>query len=142
MPTPVRARRLVANRVVTGRQAPVGFNVAAVVRGLGVAVGLCVILSLILALVLRWSPVSEARLPMMGGGIALLAAFIGGAVAGRGAASSGWLHGGTAGLLLGLLAALLGATLGGEGFLALAAAVRAGLGFAAGLAGGVFGVNL
>ena len=141
MPTPVRARRLVANRVVTGRQAP-GFSVAAVVRGFAVAVGLIVVLTFILAMVLRWSPVSEARLPVMGGGIALLSAFIGGAVAGRAAASSGWLHGGTAGLLLGLLAALLGATLGGEGFLALATVVRAGLGLGAGMAGGVFGVNL
>jgi len=112
-----------------------------IVRGLTWAFGLMAAGALALSLILAFTGQKESSLPTAAIVIHLIAAFIGGAAAGKHSGSRGWYAGGATGLLYALLLYLIGFLGFDRGFHA-SALIAAAVAFAVGAIGGIIGVNL
>lgn len=124
-----------------GGKGGASFAVGAVVKGtlfsLGVAVGTALLLSVVV-IVADWSTLSPYLVAFH-----YVAIGAGGIVAARRAKRFGWLHGGIVGVLFTIIVALLFADSASISTLLESKWLLSSLwGFAAGVAGGVLGVNL
>ncbi|WP_058302183.1 TIGR04086 family membrane protein [Gorillibacterium timonense] len=112
-----------------------------ILGGLIWAFGLMAVGALVLSLTLAFTGQKESSLPSAAIVVHLLAAFIGGAAAGKRSGSKGWYTGGATGLLYALLLYLIG-FLGFDRSFHLSALLAAAVAFAVGAVGGMIGVNL
>jgi putative membrane protein (TIGR04086 family) len=112
-----------------------------IVRGLIWAFGLMAVGALVLSLLLAFTGQQESSLPTAAIIIHLIAAFLGGAAAGKHSGSKGWYAGGATGLLYALLLYLIG-FLGFDRGLHPSALAAAAIAFTTGAIGGMIGVNL
>jgi putative membrane protein (TIGR04086 family) len=117
-----------------------GFAPEAVLKGTLVSLGIALIISLVLSTIITLA--GWESFPSYLGAFHYISIALGGILAARRARSFGWLHGGAVGILYTVLLAFLftdgmtfGALLQGKGLLDLL------YGLAAGVAGGVLGVN-
>ncbi|HEY8449845.1 MAG TPA: TIGR04086 family membrane protein [Bacillota bacterium] len=117
-------------------------DLRAVIAGVLVVFMLTVLAAALLAVGIYVTDMTEAHVAGILYYIGLLAIACGGAVASRKAGTRGWLHGALTGILYGVLSLALGALLF-PGVEALAgAAVKLAAAAAAGLLGGIVGINL
>lgn len=109
-------------------------------RGLLYMILILLIGSIITALILQFTAVSESSLPYFTYAIHLIGTLVGGFAAGKNAEGRGWIYGGVTGLIYALLLSLVAFLAFDQGFTGRTLAMMAGA-FGGGAIGGIFGVN-
>lgn len=112
-----------------------------IIAGLSYMIAIVLIGSFLTALLLQYTSLSEAKIPIFTYGVNLIGLLIGGFISGRRASERGWFYGGISGFLYGcilLLVAFLAfdAEFTSKSFVSLIGA------FSSAAIGGIFGVNV
>lgn len=117
-------------------------DLGAVAVGVGVTFLLTVTVSALLAVAIYLTDITEAHVTGALYYIGLVAVALGGAAASRKAQARGWLHGALAGTTYVVLSLAVGALLFPQAAVLAGAVTKVLVGAAAGVVGGIVGVNL
>lgn len=115
---------------------------AAVGSGVLTAIVVCLAATAILGVALHFTSLSERVLPAAATAVAAISVFAGGVQAGVRSSHAGWLHGGVSGALFSIGMWLLAGVAFDIRASLSALIIRLACGFAIGVAGGVFGINM
>lgn len=111
-----------------------------IVKGVGVALALSLLFSVLFAVILRVSAIPERAVYPVTQTVKVLCAFLGALASVRG--EKGWLRGGAIGILFGMLSYLAFSALGGDFSLSWLIVFELVLTAVSGALGGVIGVNV
>lgn len=119
-----------------------GFATGSIVYGIVLAVLLTLVCSAIYAFVIVMAPLSEKNAPLVARMVAMLAAFFGGAAAGKRSQRTGWFHGALVGLAYMIVVVIFGRVLSPGVAPAVTTIQRLVIAMVVAAIGGIAGVNL